>query len=123
MPVWPTSLVRPRAGRRALLRLDVRRLDDRPPLLDFGLVEGAERLRRPLPGRENLLPEIGKPRTHRGIRQRFADGGIEPGDDVLACPRPAYSCSAAPGCAARKAARSRSSVCQRIVCATARQTA
>ena len=27
-------------------QLDVRRLDDRPPFLDFGLVEGGEALRR-----------------------------------------------------------------------------
>ena len=38
------------------LRLDVGRLDDRPPLLDLGLMIGAEGFRRLLLARENLLP-------------------------------------------------------------------
>ena len=42
---------------------------------------GGERLRRLLIARENLLPEIGEPRTHRRISQRLRDHGIEPGDD------------------------------------------
>ena len=41
--------------------LDVRRLDDGPPLFDLGLVVCAERLRRLLLARENLQPEIGEP--------------------------------------------------------------
>src|SRR5215467_2219880 len=41
---WPPSL---KCGRRdALFRLDVRRLDDRPPFLDLGLLIGTKRLRR-----------------------------------------------------------------------------
>jgi hypothetical protein len=39
-----------------LLCLDVCRLDDRPPLLDLGLVKCAERLRRLLLAWKNLVP-------------------------------------------------------------------
>src|SRR2546428_2939433 len=63
-------------------RLNVRRLDDRPPLLDLGLVEGAERFRRLLLGRENLLTKLGEPRPYRRIGQGLHHRGIELGDDV-----------------------------------------
>src|SRR5262249_39989704 len=76
----PPSLKR---GRRdALFRLDVRRLDDRPPLLDFGLVKGAERLWRLLLAGKNLVPQIGKPGAHGGIRKCLNDRSIELGDYV-----------------------------------------
>ncbi len=42
------------------LHLDSRRSDDRPPLLDLGLVVGAMRLRRLLVAREDVLAEIGE---------------------------------------------------------------
>jgi hypothetical protein len=49
---------RKRATRRHrnLLRFDVGRLNDRPPLLDFGIVKCAQRLRRLLVKRRNFLP-------------------------------------------------------------------
>jgi hypothetical protein len=43
---------------RRSFRLDVRRLDDRPPLFDFGFVVGSQRLRRLLFTRRNLLTQI-----------------------------------------------------------------
>jgi hypothetical protein len=54
---------------RTLLCRDPGRLDDRPPLLDLGLVVGAERLRRLLITWENLLSKISEPRTHKRIGQ------------------------------------------------------
>ena len=54
---------------RTLLCRDPGRLNDRPPLLDLGLVVGAERLRRLLITWENLLSKISEPRTHKRIGQ------------------------------------------------------
>src|SRR5262245_45327684 len=62
-------------------RLDPRRPDDRPPLLDPGPEHGGERLRRLLFARQDLLAEIDEPRAHHGIGQRLHHRGIEPGDD------------------------------------------
>src|SRR4051794_25059375 len=45
---------------RGLFTLDVRRLDDRPPFLDFGLLERRERFRCLLVAWENLLTQIRK---------------------------------------------------------------
>src|SRR5262249_54866831 len=45
--------------RRFIPRLDARRLDDRPPFLDFSLLIGAKRLRRLLLAREDILRELG----------------------------------------------------------------
>ena len=47
--------------------LDVRRLEDRPPLLDLSRVVGGERLRILILARRNLLTEIGEPLAHAGI--------------------------------------------------------
>ena len=49
------------------LCLDPKLPDERPPFLDLGLLHCAERLRRLLLARENLIPDIGKPRWHRRI--------------------------------------------------------
>src|SRR3981081_3749367 len=49
------------------LSLDVRRLDDRPPLLDLGRVVGAQGLRCLLFARENLLAGVGQPLAHARI--------------------------------------------------------
>ena len=68
---------------RISLRLDVGGLDDRPPLLDLGLLQCAKRLGRLLLARENLLAKIGEPRTHRRIGQGINDRGIELGDRRL----------------------------------------
>src|SRR5713226_433629 len=40
--------------------LYVRRLDDRPPLLDLGFLQRAEAFRRLLLASRNLLPEVGE---------------------------------------------------------------
>src|SRR5258708_35342888 len=63
------------------LRFDVRRLDDRPPLLDFGLVKGGERLGRLPLARKDLLAKIGEARTDRRIGPTLHDRSIEPADD------------------------------------------
>src|SRR5688572_21339041 len=49
-----------RRGVGGLLSLDVRRLEDRPPLVDLGLVVGAQRFGGLLLARENLLRKIGE---------------------------------------------------------------
>jgi len=61
--------------------------DDRPPLVDFGLVQGGEHLRRLLGGRENLLAKVVEARTHRRLGQGRDNGRIEfRGDSPAACP-------------------------------------
>src|SRR5262249_56771244 len=59
------------------LCLDVRRLDDRPPLLDLGAVMGEQRLRGLILARGNLLAELSETLTHTRIGQSFDDRGIE----------------------------------------------
>src|SRR5262245_4349028 len=49
---------------RGLFRLDARLLEDRPPSLDFGLVEGAECLRRLLLARRDFHAKARELRTH-----------------------------------------------------------
>src|SRR5262249_59415654 len=63
--------------------LDVRRSDDRPPLLDLGLLEGAERRRRLLLCRRNLLSHLDQPLAQHGIGQGRHRGGIESVDESL----------------------------------------
>src|SRR3984957_16964689 len=53
----------------ALLRLDAGVLDDRPPLLDLGPLQGAECGRRLLIARRAVLAEIGGARAHDGIAE------------------------------------------------------
>ena len=72
-------------------RLDIRCLDDRPPLLDLGLVKGSECLRRLLLARRNLLAQIGEPLANGRIGQGFDNRAIERGDDVLGVPFGAQS--------------------------------
>src|SRR5215469_11800241 len=50
-----------------LFALDVRGFEDRPPLLDLGLVVGRECLRILILARRNFLAEIGEPLAHAGI--------------------------------------------------------
>ena len=52
---------------RDLFSLDVCGFEDRPPLLDLGLVVGRERLRILILARRNFLAEIGEPLAHAGI--------------------------------------------------------
>ena len=42
-------------------RFDASRLDDRPPLVDLGLLQRAKRLRGLLVARWQLLPQLGQP--------------------------------------------------------------
>src|SRR5262249_23933669 len=64
---------------------DVRCLDDRPPLLDFGLLKSAERFRRLLVARRNFLTEVGKLMAHCWVGQRINDSSIELSNDILGC--------------------------------------
>src|SRR6516165_1543398 len=80
---WPPSL---QCGRRdASFRLDVRRLDDRPPLLQLGPLKSAEGFRSLLVARRNLLTKVSTllPRCRMG--QGTHDSGIELDDDILGC--------------------------------------
>src|SRR5262245_66358729 len=73
------------AGAPASFRLDVSPLDDRPPLLDLGLVKSAERLRRLLLTRRDHVAELGEPLPHPRIRQGVHDRRVELGNDVRGC--------------------------------------
>src|SRR5215217_7657318 len=64
-------------------RLDVSRLDQRPPLLDLGLVKCTQRLRRLLFARRNHVTQLRESLPHREIAERIHDRGVEPGDDRL----------------------------------------
>ena len=61
--------------------LDIRGLDNGPPLLHFSLLKGSERVGRLLATRENLLSEVGEALTHDRVDQCIHDGGIESGND------------------------------------------
>src|SRR5262249_47972449 len=63
--------------------LDVRRFDDRPPLLDLGRVVRGKPLRRLLLAWKYLLAEICEPRTHVRIGEGLPDRGVELADDGL----------------------------------------
>src|SRR5262249_61337582 len=81
------------AGKQAIsFRLDVRRLDDRPPLLDLGLLLGGERRWRLLLARQESLAQVGEPLAYRRIGQGLHKGDMKAGDDMLrcgcACPKP-----------------------------------
>src|SRR4051794_7389433 len=64
-------------------RLDVRRLDDRRPLLHLGLVERAEPFRRHLLLGRQFLPGLGEPLLHGRIGERAANRGVKFGDHLL----------------------------------------
>ena len=64
------------------LARDVRRLDDRPPLLDLGLLQGAERFRGLLVARRNLQAERRHAVAHGRIGHGVDRRGVELGDDV-----------------------------------------
>src|SRR5262249_58855520 len=67
----------------ASLALDAGLADDRPPLVDLGLVEGRECLRRLLRARKHVLAEIGEALAHGGVGQRLDDDAVEPCYDLL----------------------------------------
>src|SRR5262245_52896186 len=65
------------------LRLDVCRLDDRPPFLDLGLLISSECLRCLFVARKNLHAYFSNPPAHGRMGQRMYGGGIELADDIL----------------------------------------
>src|SRR5262245_21806144 len=67
---------------RASIRLDARRLDDRPPLINVGSLQRSKHLRRLFLARRNFVLSIGETLAHLRDCQGMYDGGIEPGDDV-----------------------------------------
>src|SRR5215472_9260972 len=67
----------------ALLRLDVGRPDDRPPLIDLRLVVGIERLRRLLFARRKLHADVPEAPLRGGVGEGGRDRGVESGDDRL----------------------------------------
>src|SRR6516164_9898539 len=67
----------------ALLRLDVGRPDDRPPLIDLRLVVGIERLRRLLFARRKLHADVSEAPLRGGVGEGGRDRGVESGDDRL----------------------------------------
>src|SRR5262245_42980352 len=64
-------------------QLDVRGLDDGPPLVDLRLVICGERLRRLLLAWRDLVSELVEPLPHAGVGQGFHGRGVELGDHVL----------------------------------------
>src|SRR2546430_5746438 len=101
-----------RSARRALrtirstwdsLGFDVGCPDQRPPLLDLGLVERGERLRGLLLAGWYLLAEIDQAPAHGRIGQRIHGGGRQPVDDVgwraLRHPHAVPGRDVHPGCA------------------------
>src|SRR5215475_14533969 len=69
-----------------LLCGDARGLDDRPPLLDLGLLVGAERLRRELIRRRDDLAELDEALTDGRIAQGISERLVELADHVPRCP-------------------------------------
>src|SRR6516165_6143052 len=69
----------------ASLRLDASFLDDRPPLLDLGLLLRGESLRRLLLARPGSLAHVGHPLAHQRIGQCLHHRGVELADDILGC--------------------------------------
>src|SRR6516164_4832949 len=65
--------------------LDVRGLDDGPPFLGIGFLQGAQGLRSPSFGRKNLASEIDDPRSHRWIGQRPRNGCVETANYLIRC--------------------------------------
>ena len=60
-------------GRRGSLGLDPSRLNDRPPFLDLGLLERAERLGRLLVTGEDFFAQVSEPCTHARVGERVHD--------------------------------------------------
>src|SRR5712692_4652581 len=81
-PLFLKMLLTERETGERSLCLYVRRLDDRPPLLDLGFLQRAEAFRRLLLASRNLLPEVGELPADRRIGQRAHGGGSELGDHV-----------------------------------------
>src|SRR5438876_12335457 len=73
--------IRPRSV--VSFRLDAGLFDDRPPLLDLGLLKRSERFGRLLVSRWHVLPKFHKTLTRCRIGKHFHSRGIELGDDIL----------------------------------------
>src|SRR5215467_2638315 len=73
----------PNTSTRRSFRLDVRRLDDRPPFFDLGVVKGGEPLRGLLLARSNIEAEISKAPAHGRIGESLHHGAVELADDVF----------------------------------------
>src|SRR5262245_60628200 len=65
------------------LSLDARRLDDRPPFLNFGFLERGQKIRRHLVRWGNGEALLGKLLLQGSLAERLHDCSIQPGDDVL----------------------------------------
>src|SRR3954464_1133560 len=78
------SMAAPRSGcvPELSFRLDTRSLEDWPPFLDLGLVEGGEAPRRLLLARGHIEPEIGEFLLPLGIGERLDHRGVELGDHL-----------------------------------------
>src|SRR5262249_36695420 len=72
------------------LRLDVGLLDDRPPLVELGLVVGEQRLRGLLLARRDLVAEITEALLHGRVGERLDHRGVELREDLgrQSLPRP-----------------------------------
>src|SRR5258706_4436711 len=83
---WKVPRVHPRVQRTierrfcltASFRRDAGRLDEGPPFFQFGLLQGAERLRCLLVRWKYFLTKLGEPRSHRGLHQGRDHGSVEP---------------------------------------------
>src|SRR3974377_2094194 len=63
--------------------LDAGRLDNGPPFLGLGLMEGVKRFRRLLVTREYLLADGGEPLAYRRIGKRVDHRAVEFHNDLL----------------------------------------
>src|SRR5215469_14801026 len=66
-------------------RLNIRCLNDRPPFLDLGLVEGGEALRGLLLARGDVQAKLTKTSAHARIGECLHHRAIEFDDDVARC--------------------------------------
>jgi hypothetical protein len=86
MPAYHTGLAVGRDSQKRVgagsIPFDARRLDNRPPSLDLGPLNGAKCHRRLLFARRNLLAQIGELDAHFWIGQGVRDGAIDLADDV-----------------------------------------
>src|ERR1700730_2482082 len=67
----------PFGGRDASLRLDVGRLHDRPPFLEFGLVKRGKTLGCLLLARRDDMTKVGETLAHGRIGQRIDQRGVK----------------------------------------------
>src|SRR3989442_4918959 len=68
---------------RGSFSLDPCRLDDRPPLLNLGLLQRGNRFGRPLLARGNFASKVSKLLNDARVGQRACDGTVELANDIL----------------------------------------